>query len=62
MVLYTLYLDRYSEAKNVEVLGDSSIDEKLSADNIIYQEVVEEVEESEETVEEGFAQPEEFED
>lgn len=44
VVLYTLYLDRYSEAKNVEVLGDSSIDEKLSADNIIYQEVVGEVE------------------
>ncbi|ANU26926.1 two-component system regulatory protein YycI [Planococcus versutus] len=34
--LYSLYLDRYTEAKSVEVLSESSVDEKLQADKITY--------------------------
>ncbi len=42
--LYSLYLDRYTEAKNVEVLSESSVDEKLQADKITYSNLPENVE------------------
>jgi regulatory protein YycI of two-component signal transduction system YycFG len=32
--LYTLYLNRYNEAQKVEILGETSIEERLQADNI----------------------------
>lgn len=34
--LYTLYVNRYNEAQNVEPLGEASIEERLHADNIRY--------------------------
>lgn len=37
--LYWLYLDRYNEWQDVEVLGDSSIEERLQAENIRYDSV-----------------------
>ncbi|EGA91237.1 hypothetical protein GPDM_00170 [Planococcus donghaensis MPA1U2] len=42
--LYSLYLNRYTEAKNVEVLSESSVDEKLQADKITYSNLPENVE------------------
>lgn len=41
--LYSLYLDRYTEAENVEVLSESSVDEKLKADKITYSNLPENV-------------------
>lgn len=35
--LYLLYLDRYNEAQEVEVLGETTIEERLQADNIRYE-------------------------
>jgi regulatory protein YycI of two-component signal transduction system YycFG len=35
--LYSLYLNRYNEAKKVEVLGETSIEEQLEADNISFE-------------------------
>lgn len=34
--LYSLYLDRYTEAEKIELLPESTIDEKLRGDNITY--------------------------
>ncbi len=34
--LYSLYLNRYNEAQEVEVLGETSIEERLEADNILF--------------------------
>lgn len=34
--LYSLYLDRYTEAERIELLPESTIDEKLRGDNITY--------------------------
>lgn len=42
--MYSLYLNRYTEAKNVEVLSESSVDEKLQADKISYSNLLENVE------------------
>ncbi|ALS77194.1 MULTISPECIES: two-component system regulatory protein YycI [Planococcus] len=42
--LYSLYLNRYTEAKNVEVLSESSVDEKLAADKITYSNLPENLE------------------
>lgn len=39
--LYSLYLNRYNEAKDVEVLGETSIEESLQADNIRYESIPE---------------------
>ncbi|ANU09388.1 hypothetical protein A1A1_13052 [Planococcus antarcticus DSM 14505] len=42
--LYSLYLDRYTEAENLEELSESSVDEKLEADSITYSDLPEDVE------------------
>lgn len=42
--LYSLYLDRYTEAENLEELSESSVDDKLNADNITYSNLPENVE------------------
>lgn len=34
--LYSLYLDRYKDAQNVQLVGENSIEESLSLDNISY--------------------------
>ncbi|MGH2316144.1 two-component system regulatory protein YycI [Planococcus sp. SE5232] len=34
--LYSLYLDRYTESKNTEVLSESSVEEKMKGDEITY--------------------------
>lgn len=34
--LYSLYIDRYTEAERIELLPESTIDEKLRGDNITY--------------------------
>ena len=34
--LYSLYLDRYTESKNTEILSESSVEEKMSSDEITY--------------------------
>lgn len=34
--LYSLYIDRYTEAEQIQPLPESSIDEKLHGDNITY--------------------------
>lgn len=39
--LYSLYLNRYNEAKDVEVLGETSIEERLQGDNIRYDSIPE---------------------
>ncbi|MCZ8538377.1 two-component system regulatory protein YycI [Paenisporosarcina quisquiliarum] len=35
--LYSLYVDRYKEAQKVEILGETTIEERLQADNIRYE-------------------------
>ncbi|WP_142830281.1 two-component system regulatory protein YycI [Planococcus soli] len=42
--LYSLYLDRYTEAENLEELSESSVDDKLNADDITYSNLPEDVE------------------
>ena len=37
--LYSLYTNRYNEAQKVEVLGETSIEERLQAENILYDSV-----------------------
>ena len=37
--LYSLYLSQYTEAQNVRVLGETSIDDSLKQDNISYEEL-----------------------
>ncbi len=37
--LYSLYLNRYTEAQNVQVVGETSIEEALQLDNISYEEL-----------------------
>lgn len=37
--LYSLYLSQYTEAQNVQTLGETSIDESLKQDNISYEEL-----------------------
>jgi len=39
--LYSLYLNRYNEAQKVEVLGETSIEERLQAENIRYDSIPE---------------------
>lgn len=39
--LYTLYITRYNEAQNVQVMGEISIEESLKMDNISYGELPE---------------------
>lgn len=34
--LYSLYLDRYTEAQNVQIMGETSIEDLLKLDNISY--------------------------
>lgn len=34
--LYSLYLDRYTEAENYSVLSESAVDDRLAGDNITY--------------------------
>lgn len=41
--LYSLYLDRYTEAENLEELPESSVDEKLKDDKITYSNLPENV-------------------
>ncbi|MBT2570988.1 two-component system regulatory protein YycI [Planococcus sp. ISL-110] len=41
--LYSLYLDRYTESENLEELSESSVDEKLKADEITYSNLPEDV-------------------
>ncbi|MDQ0429192.1 regulatory protein YycI of two-component signal transduction system YycFG [Planomicrobium stackebrandtii] len=42
--LYSLYLDRYTEAENLEELSESTVDDKLDADDITYSNLPEDVE------------------
>lgn len=42
--LYSLYLDRYTESKNTEILSESSVDEKMKSDKITYSNLPEIVE------------------
>lgn len=37
--LYSLYIDRYTEAQNVQLMGETSIEELLKLDNISYGEL-----------------------
>jgi regulatory protein YycI of two-component signal transduction system YycFG len=39
--LYSLYLNRYIDSKEVEVLGETSMEERLQADNILYESIPE---------------------
>ena len=41
MFLYSLYLDRYTEAQNVQTMGETSIEDLLKIDNISYGELPE---------------------
>lgn len=44
--LYSLYLNRYTEAQNVQVVGETSIEEALQLDNITYEELPTQYEEA----------------
>lgn len=46
--LYSLYVNRYNEAQDVEILGETSIEERLQADNIRFEN------KSEDTVKESY--------